>query len=54
MIVPFNDVVTDLTGAATKSGIRATVAGKYQISATVAGVKGTTVYVKVFAGGSIL
>lgn len=49
LLVPFNDVVSDAGGAATKQGgIRASVDGKYQITATVAGVKGTIVFVKVF------
>jgi chromosome segregation ATPase len=49
LLVPFNDVVSDAVGAATKNGgITASVDGKYQVTATVAGVKGTIVFVKVF------
>jgi hypothetical protein len=49
LLVPFNDVVSDAVGAATKKGgITASVDGKYQVTATVAGVKGTIVFVKVF------
>merc|ERR1712176_1255734 len=40
MIVPFNDVVTDPLGNVAKDGIRASIAGLYQITATLAGVKG--------------
>ena len=52
LLVPFNDVVSDAVGAATKKGgITASVDGKYQVTATVAGVKGTIVFVKVFDRG---
>ena len=52
LLVPFNDVVSDAVGAATKKGgITASVDGKYQVTATVAGVKGTIVFVKVFDKG---
>ena len=52
LLVPFNDVVSDAVGAATKrGGIKASVDGKYQVTATVAGVKGTIVFVKVFDKG---
>ena len=51
-MLPFNDVVSDAVGAATKKGgITASVDGKYQVTATVAGVKGTIVFVKVFDKG---
>ena len=51
LVVPFNDVVTDPIGAASNQGIVATVAGQYQVTAQLAGTKGTIVYVLVQSNG---